>query len=156
MNTHVFDCGYSKEYFFEQTLNDKLLDVLEHYDRYPTLIFCATRDATSNAAQKLESDVSKRFYNSSRESFILGQQTKMILADDAKMVKSTTLKQLLPKRIGFHNAALEHDDRDLVENFFRDRRLLALTSTRILSLGVNLPARLVVVRGTKKYSGNGS
>ena len=79
----------------------------------------------------------------------------MKLVQAAQRAKNKTLKQLLPKGIAFHNASLEYHDRSLVETLFRERAILALCSTSTLALGVNLPARLVVVCGTKTYRGGG-
>ena len=156
LETICRDCGYSKnEYLFEKTLNAKLLDVvLDHYERCPSLIFCTTRDATLKAAKKLEEDIAQR-RNTLREPFVTDEQSKMKLVQAAQRAKNKTLKQLLPKGIAFHNASLEYHDRSLVETLFRERAILALCSTSTLALGVNLPARLVVVCGTKTYRGGG-
>ena len=156
LETICRDCGYSKnEYLFEKTLNAKLLDVvLDHYERCPSLIFCTTRDATLKAAKKMEEDIAQR-RNTLREPFVTDEQSKMKLVQAAQRAKNKTLKQLLPKGIAFHNASLEYHDRSLVETLFRERAILALCSTSTLALGVNLPARLVVVCGTKTYRGGG-
>ena len=156
LETICRDCGYSKnEYLFEKTLNAKLLDVvLDNYERCPSLIFCTTRDATLKAAKKMEEDIAQR-RNTLREPFVTDEQSKMKLVQAAQRAKNKTLKQLLPKGIAFHNASLEYHDRSLVETLFRERAILALCSTSTLALGVNLPARLVVVCGTKTYRGGG-
>jgi len=156
LETICRDCGYSKnDYLFEKTLNAKLFDViLDHYERCPSLIFCTTRDATLKAAKKLEEDIAQR-RNTLREPFVTDEQSKMKLIQAARVAKNKALKQLLPKGIAFHNASLEYHDRNLVETLFRERAILALCSTSTLALGVNLPARLVVVCGTKVYRGGG-
>ena len=156
LETICRDCGYSKnDYLFEKTLNAKLLDViLDHYERCPSLIFCTTRDATLKAAKKLEEDIAQR-RNTLRQPFVTDEQSKMKLIQAARVAKNKALKQLLPKGIAFHNASLEYHDRNLVETLFRERAILALCSTSTLALGVNLPARLVVVCGTKVYRGGG-
>ncbi|KAK9831896.1 hypothetical protein WJX81_006765 [Elliptochloris bilobata] len=43
-------------------------------------------------------------------------------------------------------------DRALVEACFLDRSILVLCTTSTLALGVNLPAHLVVLKGTRRYS----
>ena len=157
LETVCRDCGYSNnDYLFQNTLNAKLLDVvLDHYERCPSLIFCTTRDAALKAAKKLEEDIMHRS-NAIRQAFVTDDQAKMKLVQAATRAKNKALKQLLPRGIAFHNATLEESDRNLVETLFRERAILALCSTSTLALGVNLPARLVVVCGTKKYKGNGN
>ena len=156
LETVCRDCGYSNnDYLFQNTLNAKLLDVvLDHYERCPSLIFCMTRDAALKAAKKLEEDIMHRS-NAIRQAFVTDDQAKMKLVQAATRAKNKALKQLLPRGIAFHFATLEESDRNLVETLFRERAILALCSTSTLALGVNLPARLVVVCGTKTYKGSG-
>ena len=157
LETVCRDCGYSNnDYLFQNTLNAKLLDVvLDHYERCPSLIFCATPNVALSAAKKLEEDIRHRS-NAIRQAFVTDDQAKMKLVQAATRAKNKALKQLLPRGIAFHHGHLEKSDRDLVETLFRERAILALCSTSTLALGVNLPARLVVVCGTKKYKGNGN
>ena len=157
LETVCRDCGYSNnDYLFQNTLNAKLLDVvLDHYERCPSLIFCATPNVALSAAKKLEEDIRHRS-NAIRQAFVTDDQAKMKLVQAATRAKNKALKQLLPRGIAIHHSTLENSDRDLVETLFRERAILALCSTSTLALGVNLPARLVVVCGTKKYKGNGN
>ena len=157
LETVCRDCGYSNnDYLFQNTLNAKLLDVvLDHYERCPSLIFCATPNVALSAAKKLEEDIRHRS-NAIRQAFVTDDQAKMKLVQAATRAKNKALKQLLPRGIAIHHGTLENSDRDLVETLFRERAILALCSTSTLALGVNLPARLVVVCGTKRYKGNGN
>ena len=157
LETVCRDCGYSNnDYLFQNTLNAKLLDVvLDHYERCPSLIFCATPNVALSAAKKLEEDIRHRS-NAIRQAFVTDDQAKMKLVQAATRAKNKALKQLLPRGIAIHHSTLENSDRDLVETLFRERAILALCSTSTLALGVNLPARLVVVCGTKEYKGNGN
>lgn len=52
----------------------------------------------------------------------------------------------------FHNASLSAEDRFLVEDLFLKQHVLILCSTCTLAMGVNLPAHLVVIKGTKQWS----
>ena len=157
LETVCRDCGYSNnDYLFQNTLNAKLLDVvLDHYERCPSLIFCATPNVALSAAKKLEEDIRHRS-NAIRQAFVTDDQAKMKLVQAATRAKNKALKQLLPRGIAIHHGTLENSDRHLVETLFRERAILALCSTSTLKLGVNLPARLVVVCGTKEYKGNGN
>ena len=49
---------------------------------------------------------------------------------------------------------LELDDRRLVEQSFASSKLRVLVTTSTLAMGVNLPARLVIVKGTKAWRGS--
>ncbi|PSQ08343.1 DEAD/DEAH box helicase [Halobacteriales archaeon QS_6_71_20] len=58
--------------------------------------------------------------------------------------------------VAFHHAGLSSDHRTLVERAFRQRRLAVICATPTLAAGVNVPARRVVVRDQRRYTGSGT
>ena len=54
--------------------------------------------------------------------------------------------------IGLHHAGLQNDDRALVEKLFKECKIRVLVSTSTLAWGVNLPAHLVIIKGTGTLS----
>ncbi len=57
--------------------------------------------------------------------------------------------------IGFHHAGLSASDRVKVEQLFMENKIAVLCATSTLAVGVNLPARLVIIKSTLKYSESG-
>jgi helicase len=57
--------------------------------------------------------------------------------------------------VAFHHAGLRSAHRVAVERAFRERNLRAICATPTLAAGVNVPARRVVVRDQKRYTGSG-
>lgn len=55
------------------------------------------------------------------------------------------LRELAARGVAFHNADLQFDERDAIERGFAEGDLSALVCTSTLAMGVNLPARNVVV-----------
>ncbi len=55
------------------------------------------------------------------------------------------LARLFSRRVAYHNADLDADQRDLIERHFREGEIMALCATTTLALGMNLPARNVFV-----------
>ena len=62
---------------------------------------------------------------------------------------------MLPQGVAFHNAGLNLQDRSIVEKLFLENRIKVLCTTSTLALGINLPARLVVIKSTQCYRGAG-
>ncbi|CAB4066034.1 EGD2 [Lepeophtheirus salmonis] len=71
----------------------------------------------------------------------------------AKNVTDTKLKDLLQRGIGYHHAGLELQDRRVIEQMFLQGDLSILVCTTTLAQGVNLPAHLVIIKGTSQLAG---
>jgi ATP-dependent DNA helicase HFM1/MER3 len=87
--------------------------------------------------------------------FVRSAAAASALASAAASAESPRLAACLPAGVAFHSAALSSADRSLVESLFREGALLVLCTTSTLAQGVNLPARLVVVKGTRQYDKGG-
>ena len=62
---------------------------------------------------------------------------------------STKLKTVIPKGVAYHNAGLVASDRKIVENYFRQGLIKVIVCTTTLSAGINVPARLVILKDTE-------
>ncbi|MFB6305250.1 MAG: DEAD/DEAH box helicase [Haloferacaceae archaeon] len=57
--------------------------------------------------------------------------------------------------VAFHHAGLRNAHRAIVESAFRDRAVSVICATPTLAAGVNVPARRVVVRDQRRFTGTG-
>jgi helicase len=64
------------------------------------------------------------------------------------------LADCLRRGVAFHHAGLRADHRAAVETAFRDRSIACICATPTLAAGVNVPARRVIVRDQKRYTGS--
>nr|CAB3223427.1 activating signal cointegrator 1 complex subunit 3 [Phallusia mammillata] len=69
------------------------------------------------------------------------------------LVQDTNLRLTLAFGIGLHHAGLVERDRSLVEKLFAEQKIQTLIATSTLAWGVNLPAHLVIVKGTEYFDG---
>ncbi len=72
----------------------------------------------------------------------------------ARQVSNSNLQVVLPQGIAFHNASLSPQDRAVVERLFLEMKVKVLCTTSTLAMGINLPARLVVIKSTTSYKGS--
>jgi activating signal cointegrator complex subunit 3 len=66
-------------------------------------------------------------------------------------ISDNSLRECLSHGIGIHHAGLNRVDRSIVEELFANGYAQVLVSTSTLAWGVNLPAHLVVVKGTEYF-----
>ena len=117
---------------------------------HSVLIFCPTKVWCENLATTLAGALSgfsecvdergNPFLNTSSLAGICEQLRRTQVGLDR------VLAQTIPKGIAFHHAGLTFDEREIVEGAFRKSEVKVLIATSTLSSGVNLPARLVIVR----------
>ncbi|GAA6006352.1 hypothetical protein JCM11491_004924 [Sporobolomyces phaffii] len=147
--------GYAStpnEFGFTKTLDRELFSIIKkHASGNPVLIFCSTRKGCVEAAEQLAKDY-KQSFDSTRNRQTLAWP-KPLRADLSLVDKQ--LSALIENGVSFHHAGMEQNDRKLVEKLFLDGKISVICSTSTLAVGVNLPARLVIVRGTKGYKDGG-
>jgi ATP-dependent DNA helicase HFM1/MER3 len=73
--------------------------------------------------------------------------------DIAGQSRVPKLQRVILQGIAYHHAGLELDDRRMVERAFIGNKIRALCATSTLAMGVNLPAHLVIIKGTKAWRG---
>ncbi|KAJ2583248.1 ATP-dependent DNA helicase MER3 [Coemansia sp. RSA 1836] len=63
-------------------------------------------------------------------------------------------RSCVPLGVAYHHAGLAASDRSRVEQLFVNGAVQLLCSTSTLGIGVNMPAYMVIVKGTKGYADN--
>lgn len=120
-----------------------------------SLVFVSTRRSAEAAAEKIADHVSAVLTREEREH--LDKASKKILSALATPTQQCSrLAACVKKGTAFHHAGLVASQRACIENAFKQGFLKTLAATPTLSYGMNLPAYRVVVRDTKRFSGNGS
>jgi antiviral helicase SLH1 len=122
------------------------LAVKNHSPDKPVIVFVPSRRQTRLTAKDLINfcgmeDNPRRFLNMEEDDLQL----------NLTRVKDDALKEAISFGIGLHHAGLVESDRQLVEELFLNNKIQILIATSTLAWGVNLPAHLVVVKGTQFY-----
>ena len=108
------------------------------------LVFVASRQDTVQAAKKARDELLER-------DIPMGARGDYDFHTDAEQLSNDTLRKSVLDGVGFHHAGLAREDKNLVEQWFREGKIQLLFSTSTLAWGVNLPARCVVIRDTKHH-----
>ena len=122
------------------------LAIKTHSPEKPVIVFVASRRQTRLTARDLINfcgmeDNPRKFVRMSEED----------LQMNLSLVKDEALKEALNFGIGLHHAGLVESDRQLAEELFAHNKIQILVATSTLAWGVNLPAHLVVVKGTQYF-----
>jgi superfamily II RNA helicase len=129
----------------------EVLRALERESLVPAIYFQFSRRACEEAA---ESCIALGTVPHGME---LVQEAKQRLADlspeDRALRQIGLLFRLLPRGIAVHHAGLLPVVKILVEELFQSGRLRAVFATDTLALGINMPARTVVIGEMSKWDG---
>ncbi|KAL8706297.1 MAG: hypothetical protein Q9201_000616 [Fulgogasparrea decipioides] len=122
------------------------LAIKTHSPDKPVIVFVASRRQTRLTAKDLINfcgmeDNPRRFLRMSEDD----------LQVNLSRVKDEALREALSFGIGLHHAGLIEADRQLAEELFANNKIQVLVATSTLAWGVNLPAHLVVVKGTQYF-----
>lgn len=133
------------DFVFEKSLDGKLHLLLgKHAQQKPIMVFCFTRKACEQTAQKLAEWWSTRIDDKPWPGPT--QQVPIV---------NKELHELVRYGVAFHHAGLDAQDRSSVEENYLNGQLHVICCTSTLAVGVNLPCHTVVLKGTSAYTDNG-
>ncbi|KAG1703577.1 hypothetical protein DVH05_007521 [Phytophthora capsici] len=123
-----------------------------HSPNKPVLIFVSSKAQTKlTALDLIQLCVASDEGGDGSKRFLKMDEAVMDSICQSNQVVDETLKHTLSFGIGLHHAGLARRDRELVEKLYKDRLIQVVISTSTLAWGVNLPAHLVVIKGTEFF-----
>lgn len=146
LTVHVIGHGHVSEdrgsqFRFWSSLNKNVPELIFRYsENRPAIVFCHSKPDTENLADLL----------ATISGIALTGNANQSIASRTKVLK---LQRVIYAGIAYHHAGLEIADRALVQKAFTEGRIRVLCATSTLAMGVNYPARLVIVKGTKAWRG---
>lgn len=131
----------------------EILTALRDADMLPCLYFLPGRKAVEEAAIS----AARHLFTTPEEQQLIREEVAVWLEhlpkEDRNLQQVRSLTELLPRGLAFHHAGLLPGLKVLVETLFARGNLRAVFATETLSLGINMPARTVVVASLSKFTG---
>ena len=115
------------------------------HNGHSVLIFCPTKDW----CEKLSLNLARRHLTGYGANSSLNKAGLIGICEQLRHTQvglDPVLGKTLPAGIAFHHAGLTLDEREIIEGGYRSTLIKILVCTSTLSSGVNLPARLVIIR----------
>ncbi|HTK09595.1 MAG TPA: DEAD/DEAH box helicase [Ktedonobacteraceae bacterium] len=131
----------------------EVLTALREADKLPCLYFLPGRRVVEEGAMGA---ASHHFTTPEEETLIreeIGVWMEHLPKEDRNLQQVHALLDLLPRGLAFHHAGLLPGLKVLVETLFARGYLRAVFATDTLALGINMPARSVVVGSLSKFDG---
>ena len=118
------------------------------------IIFCSSRKGaekeSDRCAKVTEEDLTRQEEQELEE---IADDIENALGNPTSQCKR--LAKNVRKGAAFHHAGLVTNQRNLVEDAFKQGLIRSISATPTLAAGVNLPAFRVILRDVKRYTGNG-
>ena len=131
----------------------EVLTALRTAGLLPALYFLPGRRAVEQAAENAAAHLFTTPDQRERLHQEIQQWVRALPAEDQRLDQVRTLAALLPRGLGFHHAGLLPGLKVMVETLFQRGDLKAVFATDTLALGINMPARSVVLGSLSKFDG---
>ncbi|MDU2422181.1 MAG: DEAD/DEAH box helicase [Bifidobacterium scardovii] len=135
-----------------------VVDELNYLDMLPGIYFIFSRNGCDqaveqciNAGLELTSEAEVRRIRRIVDEMVEGQMS----ADDLKALQFSKFRFALEEGFASHHAGMIALFRQIVERLFEDGLVKMVFATETLALGINMPARCVVVEKLEKFDGTG-
>lgn len=131
----------------------EVLTALRAAGLLPCIYFLPGRRAVENAADGAKGHLLVSPEQRARLHDEIQQWVRALPTEDQKLDQVQRLAALLPRGIAFHHAGLLPGLKVMVETLFQRGELRAVFATDTLALGINMPARSVVLGSMSKFDG---
>ena len=148
------------EMFNTKNKNDVIVKVLEKSikDSSQALAFVSTRRFTESLATYVSKKIDKKINVKQRERFKEVAEKILDVPKRKGSLPTTTclkLAESIEHGVAFHHAGLFNEQKEIIEDEFRNGNILMITATPSLMYGVNLPSKTVVIRDNTRWTAQG-
>lgn len=156
LNKEVLDA----EMFNTKNKNDVIVKIVEKAieDNSQALSFVSTRRFTESLATYVAKKIDKKTTKEQKQKFKQVADKLLEVPKKKGSLPTTTclkLAEAAEKGVVFHHAGLFNEQKEIIEDEFRNGNILMITATPSLMYGVNLPSKYVVIRDHTRWTSNG-
>lgn len=156
LNKEVLDA----EMFNTKNKNDVIVKIVEKAieDNSQALSFVSTRRFTESLATYVAKKIDKKTTKEQKQKFKQVADKLLGVPKKKGSLPTTTclkLAEAAEKGVVFHHAGLFNEQKEIIEDEFRNGNILMITATPSLMYGVNLPSKYVVIRDHTRWTSNG-
>ncbi len=133
-----------------------VIETLRHEELLPVIYFIFSRQACEEAAQScLASGIRLTTpLERSRIAAILDEHTDGLDSDDLEVLGYARFREIMEAGIASHHAGLIPPFKEAVEQCFVQGLIKVVFATETLAVGINMPARSVVIEKLTKFTGD--
>lgn len=156
LNKEVLDA----EMFNTKNKNDVIVKIVEKAieDNSQALSFVSTRRFTESLATYVAKKIDKKTTKEQKHKFKQVADKLLEVPKKKGSLPTTTclkLAEAAEKGVVFHHAGLFNEQKEIIEDEFRNGNIVMITATPSLMYGVNLPSKYVVIRDHTRWTSNG-
>lgn len=156
LNKEVLDA----EMFNTKNKNDVIVKIVEKAieDNSQALSFVSTRRFTESLATYVAKKIDKKTTKEQKQKFKQVADKLLEVPKKKGSLPTTTclkLAEAAEKGVVFHHAGLFNEQKEIIEDEFRNGNILMISATPSLMYGVNLPSKYVVIRDHSRWTSNG-
>ena len=150
-NKKIFQFDKKYKRFKKPTLSNQLEFVFSK-NSTPSIFFFFSRDKVETKARHASNLIGKKTDNNDLK-IVFDSVFGDLTSEEVHLLNLDELFWMWSRRIGFHHAGLAPIVKEFVEHLFINRYIDILFATETLSLGINMPAKSIMIDSSFKYDG---
>jgi len=150
-NKKIFQFDKKYKRFKKPTLSNQLEFVFSK-NSTPSIFFFFSRDKVETKARHASNLIGKKTNNNDLK-ILFDSVFGDLTSEEIHLLNLDELFWMWSRRIGFHHAGLAPIVKEFVEHLFINKYIDILFATETLSLGINMPAKSIMIDSSFKYDG---
>ena len=133
----------------------QVVQLLDRANLLPAIFFIFSRAGCDGAVQQVRRSGLRLTTREERDEIrqVIEERTRTLHEDDLEVLGYWEWRDNLERGVAAHHAGLLPTFKEVVEELFRRKLVKVVFATETLALGINMPARTVVLEKLEKFNG---